>query len=186
MSPNSHRTSRNSNSVACIAQQPPMSNYPQPSTYQYPGFHKTSSIPNSHSPIPPRSLKTPTQVPPGQNVPLSYNLPQMGMLPPQQQQQQQQQGSPLYDGNSTTPPVKPPTDQEIYLTTNRQMKPDQQYDSMAKAMNSFHTTTIRPVSYTHLDVYKRQTFRLLLTTFIFSKFPYKSISIRLSSSSGSN
>lgn len=139
MSPNSNRTSRNSNSISSLAQQPPMSNYPQPSTYQYPGFHKTSSIPNSHSPIPPRSLTTPTQGPTSQNGPLSYNLPQAGLLPPQQQQQV----SPLYDGNSITPPVKPSTDQETYLTANRHGVSDQQYDSMAKTMNSFQTTTIR-------------------------------------------
>ncbi|CAI4047952.1 hypothetical protein SKDZ_13G1480 [Saccharomyces kudriavzevii ZP591] len=140
MSPNSNRTSRNSNSSASLSQQPPISNYPQPSTYQYPGFHKTSSIPNSHSPIPPRSLTTPTQGPPAvQNGTLSYNLPQVGLLP----QQQQQQVSPLYDGNSITPPVKPITDQDAYLNASGQGKSDQQYDPMVKAMNSFQTTTIR-------------------------------------------
>ncbi|EJS42437.1 sok2p [Saccharomyces arboricola H-6] len=139
MSPNSNRISRNSNSVASLVQHS-MPNYPQPSTYQYPGFHKTSSNPNSHSPIPARSLTTPTQNPPAtQNGPLSYNLPQVGLVP----QQQQQQGSPLYDGSSVTPPVKPIPDQETYSTANRPGNPEQQYDPMSKAMNSFQTTSIR-------------------------------------------
>ncbi|CAI1627732.1 hypothetical protein SEUBUCD650_0M01560 [Saccharomyces eubayanus] len=137
ISPSSNRTSRNSNGAVSLTQQLPMPNYPKPSTYQFPGFHKTSSISNSHSPIPPRPLTTPTQVPViSQKDTVNYNHPQMGLLP-------QQQVSPLYDGNSITPPVKTMTDQEAYLTVNRQGKTDQQYDPMAKAMNSFQTTTIR-------------------------------------------